>query len=119
WNDIEEATEPSQKKRFLKFRRHSPKRMFWSAKIAAGFIITLLALLSILYHQRVIMPEQKNMQATDYQTVSNPAGEISQISLADGSTVWLSATSTLRYPDSFGKVSRKVYLSGEAFFDVV
>lgn len=40
------------------------------------------------------------------------------IELADGSKIWLNADSKLTYPEVFGKTSREVYLSGEAFFNV-
>ncbi|WP_295122535.1 FecR family protein [uncultured Chitinophaga sp.] len=40
------------------------------------------------------------------------------IELADGSKVWLNADSKMQYPPVFGKNSREVYLSGEAFFNV-
>ena len=47
-----------------------------------------------------------------------PAGQMSEIALSDGTHVWLNSETTLRYADSFGKESRKVELSGEAFFKV-
>lgn len=47
-----------------------------------------------------------------------PYGKQSQISLADGTKIWLNAGSRLSYPESFSGNKRVVYLSGEAFFDV-
>jgi ferric-dicitrate binding protein FerR (iron transport regulator) len=46
-----------------------------------------------------------------------PAGQYARIILPDGSIAWLNARSTLKYPSVFGK-ERRVFLSGEAFFDV-
>jgi ferric-dicitrate binding protein FerR (iron transport regulator) len=46
-----------------------------------------------------------------------PAGQRARITLSDGSTVWLNAGSTLRYPSVFSG-ERRVDLTGEAFFDV-
>lgn len=46
-------------------------------------------------------------------------GSRSQLSLPDGSKVWLNAGSRLEYPDRFNGNSREVTLIGEAFFDVV
>lgn len=48
-----------------------------------------------------------------------PYGKRSEITLADGTRVWLNAGSTLSYPLQFTQNKREVYLSGEAFFEVV
>lgn len=48
----------------------------------------------------------------------NPKGVRSQIVLPDGSKVWLSADSRLRYPAVFAAGKRDIHLEGEAFFDV-
>ncbi len=48
---------------------------------------------------------------------SNP-GEKVQFSLPDGTLVKLNANSNLRYNDNFNLKERKVFLSGEAYFDV-
>jgi ferric-dicitrate binding protein FerR (iron transport regulator) len=47
-----------------------------------------------------------------------PYGKRSEITLADGTRIWLNSGSQLSYPVSFTSNSREVYLSGEAFFDV-
>lgn len=47
-----------------------------------------------------------------------PYGKRSEITLADGTKIWLNAGSTLSYPVHFAKNKREVYLSGEAFFEV-
>lgn len=47
-----------------------------------------------------------------------PYGKRSDITLADGTHIWLNSGSQLMYPDEFGSDSREVYLSGEALFEV-
>lgn len=48
-----------------------------------------------------------------------PAGRRFQLTLSDGTRVWLNASSTLEYPSTFaGQQERRVRLSGEAFFEV-
>lgn len=42
-----------------------------------------------------------------------------KVTLEDGSTVWINSDSELRYPNSFAKDRREVYINGEAAFDVV
>ncbi len=54
----------------------------------------------------------------DMNTVVIPYGSRSNITLADGTNVWLNAGSRLIYPSRFVDKTREVYLSGEAFFDV-
>ena len=42
-----------------------------------------------------------------------------QLTLSDGTRIWLNAESSLKYPDTFeGKAQREVYLEGEAYFEV-
>lgn len=53
-----------------------------------------------------------------YHTLSVPAGGEFQYVLADGTKVWLNSDSELRFPTSFTGDERRVYLKGEAFFDV-
>jgi ferric-dicitrate binding protein FerR (iron transport regulator) len=53
-----------------------------------------------------------------YEELTTPAGQRVMVKLHDGSTVWLNARSTLRYPTFFAGGERKVELDGEAFFEV-
>ncbi|MCK9640798.1 MAG: FecR domain-containing protein [Prolixibacteraceae bacterium] len=58
-------------------------------------------------------PEMKTVQ-----TVANPS-EFTTVVLPDGTTVKMNASSTLQFPAQFADGSRKVKLSGEAYFEVV
>ncbi len=53
-----------------------------------------------------------------YASVSSPVGQITNLTLFDGTNVWLNAGSTLKYKKSFNQSNREVYLDGEALFDV-
>lgn len=54
-----------------------------------------------------------------YNTLNVPYGKTFKITLSDGSVVSLNSGTTLRYPEQFGiNGNRKVYLTGEAFFEV-
>lgn len=51
--------------------------------------------------------------------VKTPLGGQYQLTLADGSKVWLNAGSELTYTMGFGKANRMLSLKGEAYFQVV
>ncbi len=50
--------------------------------------------------------------------LTTPKGGQYQVTLPDGSKVWLNSASTLKYPSRFSGDSREVILEGEAFFDI-
>ncbi|QEC42823.1 FecR family protein [Pseudobacter ginsenosidimutans] len=53
-----------------------------------------------------------------YNTISTPKGGQYQVSLPDGSMVWLNAASSLSFPVNFTGKERKVSITGEAYFDI-
>lgn len=53
-----------------------------------------------------------------YNTVSTPKGRQWQLTLGDGTKVWLNAASSIRYPIGFPKKQRLVEVTGEAYFEV-
>jgi ferric-dicitrate binding protein FerR (iron transport regulator) len=103
-------------------KKHSLKRMNW-LQYAAVFI-GLVSLGSLLfYYTRPNEITDKQMVAAipvmmEIKTTSNPA-VFTTVVLPDGSTVKINASSTLQYPKQFSAASRKVKLTGEAYFDVV
>lgn len=82
----------------------------WSARIAAVVIVAIS--FGFLF---------KNYQygkSACQQTITVPAGQRAQITLADGTKVWLNSKSTLTYASNFGRKERNVELDGEAYFEV-
>jgi ferric-dicitrate binding protein FerR (iron transport regulator) len=53
-----------------------------------------------------------------YNTITTPRGGEYQITLADGSRVWLNAASSIRFPTVFIGTNREVEITGEAYFEV-
>lgn len=55
---------------------------------------------------------------TQMVAASTPRGGTYQLSLPDGSKVWLNAASKISFPSKFSQTRRKVILEGEAYFEV-
>lgn len=53
-----------------------------------------------------------------WQTIEVPAGQRANITLIDGTRVWLNSKTKLTYPQSFSHKNRIVKLEGEAYFEV-
>lgn len=59
-----------------------------------------------------------NHSGEQYTETYAPRGQKSQITLIDGTKVWLNSDTRIKYPATFGTRQRDLYLDGEAFFDV-
>jgi len=57
-------------------------------------------------------------QPPNFNTISTPLGGEYQVILPDGSTVWLNANSTLKFPSQFQKSERYIELIGEGYFEI-
>lgn len=63
--------------------------------------------------------DQTRAVASSLNTISTPRGGQYQVTLADGTKVWLNASSSLTYPSGFAHTKqRQVTLHGEAYFEV-
>src|SRR5690606_3861445 len=51
-------------------------------------------------------------------TLTTPKGGTYQVTLPDGSSVWLNSASSLTYPSAFTNQRRVVELEGEAYFQI-
>ena len=54
-----------------------------------------------------------------FNTLIVPFGKRAQITLSEGTKIWVNSGSKLVYPTSFTENKREIYLEGEAIFDVV
>ena len=80
-------------------------------KIAAAVAVTLG--LSLLYQ----FVSNKN-GVVPMQSIYVPTGQRVNITLSDGTNVWLNARTKIVYPAVFDKSVRQVAVDGEAYFDV-
>ncbi|HET9434584.1 MAG TPA: FecR domain-containing protein, partial [Chitinophagaceae bacterium] len=63
-------------------------------------------------------PINKNPKEVVYNTISTPNGGQYQLELADGSRVWLNATSSIHFPTTFIGKERRIEITGEAYFEI-
>lgn len=65
-----------------------------------------------------VTAEHTARQLASYQTMETQPGQRKTVELPDGTQVTLNVASSIRYNARYGKDTRDVWLSGEAFFDV-
>lgn len=56
--------------------------------------------------------------AMQYNTLITPRGGNYDLTLSDGTKVWLNAASSIKYPSAFTGNTRQVEVTGEAYFEV-
>jgi len=94
-------------------RPAASKRLFTEiAKIAA-----IIALTFVITTNLFRKPEPEKA-AEAFNTFFVPAGQRANLTLPDGTNVWLNSKTTLTYPTDFNKDNREVILDGEAYFKV-
>lgn len=65
-----------------------------------------------------IAAHNNSKNANAFNTLSTPRGRQYQLVLADGTAVWLNASSSIRFPTLFTGNLREVTITGEAYFEV-
>lgn len=90
-------------------------KLFWRefAKYAAIIILSITVGGAAFWAFNTI-----NTPLPEYASITAPNGQISNVTLFDGTNIWLNAGSTLKYNQSFNQNNREVFLEGEAFFEV-
>ena len=92
-------------------------KLFTWQRIAAVIIpLVMLVVFGKLYVQ--MSDELKTSQVVAMLQEHTVSDECKTIALADGTQVRLNQSSVLLYPEKFVGKERKVYLTGEAFFDI-
>lgn len=95
-------------------RKHLAIYRRWRIVAAAAAVVTAFALPWAGYK---FAKESLYSQIADI-TIATPCGSKTQMTLPDGTKVWLNANSKLVYSQAFGVDNREIDLTGEACFDV-
>ena len=92
-------------------QRHWSWRRVAAAAVLTGFIV------AASFYAGYSVHKAKPVE-TAYHTLTIPAGQYAQLTLADGSEIWLNSRSKLVYPERFTSTTREIQLEGEGLFKV-
>ncbi|MFV0506340.1 MAG: FecR family protein [Bacteroidales bacterium] len=106
----------SLKKRLWTSAKNKDKRrwLIYTRKAVAVVLLFITVSLGSI----AIYEELNNSGDSLYSETVVPLGSQTEITLPDGSTVVLNSGSILKYPLSYGRKERSVYLEGEGYFEV-
>ena len=92
-----------------------PRFLYTFLKIAAAIVIPILLGTQIYFYYS---NEKLNSLLNSQLMVQVESGDKTELTLPDGTKVYLNATTSLSYPSDFGLKNRNIYLSGEAYLVV-
>ncbi|GAB3924864.1 FecR family protein [Larkinella terrae] len=94
------------------------RNWFWAlGGVAAALLLLTLGIWQFQRVETAGKPALGNPKITE-RTLENTTKTILRRELTDGSVVWLSPATKLRFPERFAPAQRIVQLEGEAFFEV-
>jgi len=94
-------------------RKQSFRIPFW-VRTAAFWAVPVLSIFFSYYMYK----KAKAMESVVFVEHYVPAGKRDQITLPDGSRIWLNSGTLLVHPSSFTSSKREIYLAGEGYFCV-
>lgn len=87
-------------------------------RFPAKQVMRMAAVFLLAFGLGYLLTQALQKENVEMQTVYVPAGQRTQVTLADGTMVWVNGKSTLTFPSQFTAHTRKVKLDGEAYFEV-
>lgn len=107
-DDVEKNIQRLKKKINAKTTRLPVKKyLLIAASVLAAFVLIKF----------IVFPAHTNKLADN--TYKTEKGSKSNLTLPDGSKIWINSDTKISYKDDFGKASREIFLEGEAYFDIV
>ncbi len=106
--DVEKSIQRLKKKINVKARRFPVKKyLLVAASVLAAFVFIKFM---------GFEADTKKLAGNTYKTEK---GSKSNLTLPDGSKIWINSDTKISYKDDFGNASREIFLEGEAYFDIV
>lgn len=89
----------------------------WSVLLRIAAIFLLAGLFGLYTFNTIYIPVE-DVEESTFKEISMSKGKRGGVTLSDGTKVYLNADSKISIPNVFSENTRKVYLEGEAYFDV-
>lgn len=126
FHDIVKTNEKIKKIEFLQQvsienSRQKISRFFYKKKIRLFVNLSKYAAIIVLAFaigSLINVGDYFKEENPQFAEITVPLGQISEMTLYDGTKVWLNSGTTLRYENDFGNNSRNISLQGEALFKV-
>ncbi|MGQ8336838.1 FecR family protein [Sunxiuqinia sp. A32] len=94
------------------------KKTFSVRRISIEVLKVAAVLLVAFGVYRFFTPENGGEDSMAMHTIEVPVGQHAELTLADGTKVWLNTKTKLTFPEAFDSDKRVVILDGEGYFDV-
>lgn len=94
------------------------KKLIFATLLLVVFLFAAFFYITRSRNEKLPLAEKVNVRETE-KVVSTKKASKTQLVLPDGTKVWLNADSKLNYERIGHEGNREVYLTGEAYFDVV
>ena len=108
----DQAESGSRRNRLM--THHRFRNIFYKA---AAILLLPLIFTSVFLHMRDKMSYTAGQET--FTEIHTPAGSKLHINMPDGSEAWLNSGTLLRYSNDFGENSRRLFITGEAYFSVI
>ncbi|GGB80836.1 FecR family protein [Dyadobacter sediminis] len=121
-NEIQEITRKAESGKHSVPRKPMPFTGFPYGRVAA--VLVLFSIIGVLYMQRPSSHRTADggtdveHTSEELQTRTNQSAQEMTVLLSDNTVATLMKGSSISYPQQFSGTERKVFLEGEAFFDV-
>ncbi len=111
WNEIKQDIKPPDEQSNIKKFFTYP-----IVRLAASLLLMMVVLYIFVNKNGPVSTLEK--AAVEYRTVESPLGKKNKLVFPDGSIAYMNSGTKITYPTVFSDETRKIKLSGEAFFEI-